>query len=154
MKRNILPTVPSWHRLDEHFRRLKVDATALETAIEELETRTAELEDIPTSAYKVRSSILKRTGLNVFTEVVLENTLGIDIVWNGAGGGFITGTSVSPVFLDNKTAILNGGLPFTNYNIAGIRQFNTEVVITFRQDAGIVDPNFADGMFIEIRVYN
>jgi len=45
MKRNVLPATPSWHRLDEHFRRLKVDATALETTIEELETRTAELEE-------------------------------------------------------------------------------------------------------------
>jgi hypothetical protein len=113
--------------------------------------------------YKVYSALLSQSGTSAPTAIVLQNTLGGNIVWTREGVGVYKGT-LAGAFLENKTNI---GTPiietFTNDDYLGpyilheyslYRINNNECILsTALNPNGVKVDSQLSGMFIEIRVY-
>lgn len=83
MKKDFLPKLITWFRLDEHVRRLK-------QLVDSLTIRIETLEEAPTSSepnYKIYTALLTQSGTNAPVATVLENTIGntVTYVYNNPG---------------------------------------------------------------------
>ena len=103
--------------------------------------------------YKVYTALLSQSGINVPIPIVLENTLGGEIVWTRTTNGNYTGTLVG-AFPQLKTSLF---LTLNTYDgnyltfFGGGWASNDTVKIVASEDFG----NSTDyGATIEIRVYN
>lgn len=80
-----------------------VEPTDLQDAFDELTTATANFNGGGASPYKVYTALLTQSGTDAPVAIVLENTLGGDVIWSYAGVGLYTLSSPTNVFISNKT---------------------------------------------------
>lgn len=103
--------------------------------------------------YKVYVALLNQSGTDAPTAIVLENTLGANIVWTYNGVGQYTGT-LSGAFTSNKTvcfATLGNWNTFVT-NVALERTNNNSVsLLTFLPNDNTY--NEFNNLSVEIRVY-
>jgi hypothetical protein len=108
--------------------------------------------------YKVYTALLTQTGTNAPVAIVLENTLGGNIVWSRLDNGIYIGT-LSNSFIENKTGVI-----INNTAYATDSQITTVDILT-TSTVNIQTSYTTDGVFaledscmynnlIEIRVYN
>ena len=102
--------------------------------------------------YKVYKALISQNGTNAPTAIVLENTLGGDVVWTRDGAGIYLGT-LTGAFNNNKTMILVGRTISNFYCVA--KAFSDFIFL------GSVDKSvdggtdsFLNKMPIEVTVYN
>jgi hypothetical protein len=112
----------------------------------------------PAPTYKVYTALLSQTGENAPTAIVLENTLGGNIVWTRIDEGVYIGT-LSNSFIENKTGVIINNTAYASDN-----QITTVDVLT-TSTVNIQTSRTTEGVFglkdscmynnlIEIRVYN
>lgn len=104
--------------------------------------------------YKVYTALLTQTGTNAPVATVLENTLGVNIVWTRLSTGFYRATPSESIFLENKTFHFvnsnNQGLAFEVASLLDdTDDWRIQVV-----DSGVVVDSSLQNLPVEIRVYN
>jgi hypothetical protein len=137
---------------------------ALEHASSPITTTTTTLAPEPT--YKVYTALLYQEGVNPPTTIVLENTLGVDIVWTRLGIGLYQatydpsgvgdcGTNTEKVFLmvgrqTPDAAPFNGNVSMAGYYgcVVSINTVNDDAPIPASTDGVLMQTP------VEIRVYN
>jgi len=152
MKRNILPTVKTWYRLDEHVRRLTTTTTDLQTDVEVLKTTSAQGGQSE-AAYKVYSALLSQSGIDAPTVNILENTLG-DIVWTRLDIGVYIGT-LTGAYTTDKTSFTVGTQSNTldfKYNV--FVDSTSEISFSHISNDHMSYSDSLNNIPIEIRVYN
>lgn len=97
-----------------------VEPTDLQDAFDKLTTATANFNGGGAAPYKVYKALLTQTGTDAPVATVLENTLGVDLVWTRDSAGVYYGTSAN-VFL-NKNVIVDGNVLLAN-PIGGLSNF-------------------------------
>jgi hypothetical protein len=104
--------------------------------------------------YKVYTALLTQTGTNAPVATILENTLGVNIVWTRLSTGFYRATPSESIFLENKT------FHFVNSNNQGL-EFEVASLLNDTDDwriqvvdSGIVVDSSLQNLPVEIRVYN
>ena len=112
----------------------------------------------PTSTYKVYTALLSQTGENAPTAIVLENTLGGNIVWTRYDQGLYIGTS-SNLFIENKTGVIINNTAYatdnqiTTADVITTSAVNIQTSYTTEGVFGLEDSCMYNNL-IEIRVYN
>lgn len=106
--------------------------------------------EINAKPYKSYVALLSQGGTDAPTAVVLENTLGGEIVWTRDGAGTYTGT-LTGAFPASKTVILTGssGILLT----AGWNSVNEVYLFTDAMPTAARGDNLLLEQSIEIRVY-
>lgn len=115
--------------------------------------------DAVTRPYKVYTALLSQSGTNAPTAIILENTLGGNIVWSRIGIGEYYGTLNGVFTLDKTMGFVQStstqGVDFSIHYI--VNRIDNNVIYLSSFKANSSSTRYDDIMFkipIEIRVYN
>lgn len=104
--------------------------------------------------YRSYTALLTQTGTTAPTAVVLENTLGQDIVWTYTGVGTYTGTSVGTFTEQNKIGIITSQTDLSDTGVTtGFRVSNDAIIIATLNPAGSTLDGLLSDSLVEVRVY-
>lgn len=104
--------------------------------------------------YKIYRALITQTLTNAPTVIVLENTLGGDVVWTRDSVGYYIGT-LTGVFLLNKTFILTSFVELNQFEDKVYMYRENDNVIALRSYlGGTQDDGLINYFPIEIKVYN
>lgn len=104
--------------------------------------------------YNVYSALLTQQEEDAPVAIVLENTLGVNIVWTRLSTGFYRATPSESVFLENKTFhFVNSNNQGTAFEVASLLN-DTDDWRILTVDSGVVVDSSLQNLPVEIRVYN
>ena len=104
--------------------------------------------------YKVYTALLTQEGTDAPVAIILENTLGVDIVWIRLSTGFYRATPSESIFLENKTFhFVNSNNQGVNFEVASFLNDTDDWRIQVLDTGEVVDSSLQN-LPIEIRVYN
>ena len=104
--------------------------------------------------YKVYTALLTQEGENAPVAIILENTLGVDIVWTRLSTGFYRATPSESIFLENKTFhFVNSNNQGVNFEVESFLNDTDDWRIQVSDTGEVVDSSLQN-LPIEIRVYN
>jgi hypothetical protein len=104
--------------------------------------------------YNVYSALLTQQEENAPVAIILENTLGADIVWTRLSTGFYRATPSESIFLENKTFhFVNSNNQGVAFEVASLL-YDTDDWRIQVVDSGVVVDSSLQNLPIEIRVYN
>jgi|688.fasta_scaffold1293628_2 hypothetical protein len=113
---------------------------------------------IPVPTYKVYTALITQTGTDAPVAIVLENTLGGNIVWTRIDEGIYIGT-LSNSFIENKTGVIINNTAYASDNqitTVDVLTTSTVNIQTSRTREGVfgLEDSCMYNNLIEIRVYN
>jgi hypothetical protein len=104
--------------------------------------------------YKVYTALLTQEEEDAPVATILENTLGVDIVWTRLSTGFYRATPSESIFLENKTFhFVNSNNQGLAFEVASLLNDTDDWRIQVIDDGEVVDSSLQN-LPIEIRVYN
>lgn len=104
--------------------------------------------------YNVYSALLTQQEENAPVATILENTLGVNIVWTRLSTGFYRATPSESIFLENKTFhFVNSNNQGLAFEVASLLNDTDDWRILVIDDGEAVDSSLQN-LPIEIRVYN
>lgn len=123
-------------------------------------TKNFQISDIANliNPYKVYTALLTQSGEDAPTAIVLQNTLGGNIVWSRIDEGIYIGT-LSNSFIENKTGVIINNTAYasdnqiTTVDILTTSTVNIQTSRTTEGVFGLADDCMYNNL-IEIRVYN
>ena len=104
--------------------------------------------------YKVYTALLTQSGTNAPVATVLENTLGVTVVWTRIAVGSYRATPSSSIFLGDKTFyIFNSNNQGSGFEVnSSLNDINDLRIYTV--DVGELVDGSLDNLPVEVRVYN
>lgn len=121
----------------------------------ELPNKTAGTYTLATTSYKVYTALLTQTGASAPVATVLENTLGVTLVWSYSSTGnyltnYVLGTNVNKIYynITNKPGVAN------EFRIAQAQDGANFGVAVYTFTSGVAADGIMTSVPIEIRVYN
>ena len=130
-----------------------LDLLGINKVIKQMKCRLQKLEKNTISdsrPYKVYTALLTQRETNAPVAIVLENTLGGDIVWSYSGVGEYIGT-LTGAFAVDKTGIISAS-SFSNIIVSAVRGDSNFVIIRTSTNGTLSDTSL-NNTIVEIRVY-
>jgi hypothetical protein len=104
--------------------------------------------------YKSYTALLTQEEEDAPVATILENTLGVDIVWTRLSTGFYRATPSESIFLENKTFhFVNSNNQGLAFEVASLLNDTDDWRIQVIDDGEVVDSSLQN-LPVEIRVYN
>lgn len=140
MKKDFLPKIITWFRLDEHVRRLALRVDALEEGGGD------------TRPYTTYTALLTQDTDQAPEAVILENSVG-DIVWTRLSAGEYRGT-LTGAFVNQKTHSLISKPDASAEWDAILYRINDNVMGLTTRDSFVETDSLLSETSIEIKIYN
>lgn len=103
--------------------------------------------------YKVYTALLSQSGTNAPVATVLDNTLGVDIVWSRDNEGEFYGTTTGNLLLSNKTFTTITNKELSTLQFISIQSEN-QIYIEQVDSETLAYTDFMSRIPVEIRVYS
>jgi hypothetical protein len=104
--------------------------------------------------YNSYTALLTQEEEDAPVATILENTLGVDIVWTRLSTGFYRATPSESIFLENKTFhFVNSNNQGLDFEVASLLNDTDDWRIQ-TVDSGVVVDSSLQNLPVEIRVYN